>query len=191
MFNKKKSLNFDAYGFPKAHKKEFKETIGYAIGQSKIGQILVATFELGILAVLNGKTKTVLTKELVSLFPKDDLIKDDPEAKKALAEVIMLVDSPEYDFIYPVFIQGTPFQKKVYQAVQEVPFGQTASYSQIAEKIGAPRAMRAVGSTCTRNKLFLVVPCHRIVRKDYKAQPVKPRGKRDMLFAREISFVKK
>lgn len=190
---KKETLIFDAYGFPKQEKenkakaKASKEILGYAIGKSEVGLILVATFELGILAVLHGKTKSALQTELVALFPKDRFVKGKWDAERALSEVIRFIDKPGQVFDYPVFMQGTAFQKKVWQAVQQVPIGETATYSQIAEKIGAPRAMRAVGSSCTRNKLFFLVPCHRIVSQGYIAGK-EALGMREMLLARESAL---
>jgi len=192
MFPKKINSNFDQYGFPKKSKEKPKEIIGYALGKSELGMVLVATCELGILAVLRGKTKSDLIEDLKTLFPKDQAVKNAFDAKNALAEVIQFIDNPGSRLKYPVFLQGTAFQKKVWQAVQEVPFGKTATYKEIAEKIKAPRAMRAVGSSCTRSKFFMVVPCHRIVRNDYvlpsEADRKKALSRRDTLLMREIKY---
>lgn len=191
MFSKKNSLKFASYALPRAMKDDAKEIIGYAIDKSDLGLILVATFELGILAVLNGKNKDDLLKELEVYFPKDHPVKGEWDADRALAEVLKMIEDPGYKLTYPVFMHGTEFQKKVWRAVQEVPPGKTATYLDIAQKIGAPRAMRAVGSSCTRNKLFFIVPCHRIVRNDYKSPGrntrKNPLTRRDMLLERETN----
>mgnify|MGYP001944944994 FL=1 len=69
-------------------------------------------------------------------------------------------------FDFPIDLHGTPFQKEVWQALQTIPYGETATYSEIAEKVGRPKAVRAVGSAIGKNPLLIVIPCHRVIRKN-------------------------
>jgi len=147
-------------------KKVAKEKIGFAVGTCSFGKILVATCEMGIVAILTGKNAESLVKDLRHRFSKSDLRKADVEAKTSLPYVIDFIEKPGAKFKLPFYIKGTVFQKRVWQAVCEIPIGQTATYSDIARKIGSPKAMRAVGNTCSNNNLFLVVPCHRVIRSD-------------------------
>lgn len=192
MMTTKKSSRFNAYGFLKtdqAKTEKPKETVGYAVGKSALGLILVATCRYGIVAVLRGKTRAELVQALSVHCPDDVIVKAEWDAERALDEVLKLIDRPAYHLTYPVHMQGTDFQRKVWQAVRDVPPGKTATYSEIAQTIQAPRAMRAVGSSCTRSKLFFVVPCHRVVRNDYtipdKQTPQHQLNSRDRLLLRE------
>jgi AraC family transcriptional regulator of adaptative response/methylated-DNA-[protein]-cysteine methyltransferase len=80
--------------------------------------------------------------------------------------VIALVDSPRFDADLPLDIRGTAFQQRVWQALREIPAGKTASYAEIAARIGAPKSARAVAGACAANKLAVAIPCHRVVRSD-------------------------
>jgi len=90
----------------------------------------------------------------------------DREDRTMFKDVVAYVNDPKRTLEAPLDLRGTDFQVKTWQAVREVPAGATATYRDIAEKIGAPRAMRAVGSACANNNLAMVIPCHRILRSD-------------------------
>jgi AraC family transcriptional regulator of adaptative response/methylated-DNA-[protein]-cysteine methyltransferase len=105
-------------------------------------------------------------ENLEQRFPEAALVKGDREDRATLQEVIAYVKDPRRKLDAPLDLRGTEFQVKAWLAVRDVPPGTTATYRDIAEKIGAPRAMRAVGSACANNKLAMVIPCHRILRSD-------------------------
>ncbi|MFS7066564.1 methylated-DNA--[protein]-cysteine S-methyltransferase, partial [Escherichia coli] len=81
-------------------------------------------------------------------------------------QVVGFVESPQLGLDLPLDVRGTAFQERVWQALREIPPGSTASYAQIAERIGAPRAVRAVGPACAANPIPVGIPCHRVVRRD-------------------------
>lgn len=142
--------------------------IRFAIGACSMGAVLVAASEAGLCAISLGDDPAALTRELQDRFPRANLIGADPAFERWVALVIGLVESPSRSHVHnlPLDIRGTAFQQRVWQALQAVPAGETLSYSQLAQRIGAPRASRAVAAACAANQLAVLIPCHRVVRLD-------------------------
>jgi AraC family transcriptional regulator, regulatory protein of adaptative response / methylated-DNA-[protein]-cysteine methyltransferase len=138
----------------------------FAVGQCSLGSILVAASAIGVCAILLGDDPDALARELQDRFPNAHVVGDDPEFERWIAAVIGLVDAPRVGLELPLDIRGTAFQRRVWQALAEIPLGTTASYADVAAKIGAPRAVRAVAQACAANTLAVAIPCHRVVRKD-------------------------
>ena len=107
-----------------------------------------------------------LRRELQSQFPRAKLIAGDVAFQDLASKVIGFVDDPAKGLDLPLDIRGTAFQHRVWEALRRIPAGSTASYSEIAAKIGAPKAVRAVARACATNKVCLLIPCHRVVGKD-------------------------
>ena len=84
--------------------------------------------------------------------------------QQLIAKIINFIDAPRLGVDLPLDIRGTVFQQRVWQALQDIPVGQTASYTDIARRLGAPKAARAVAGACAANPLAVVIPCHRVVR---------------------------
>ncbi|RJT20001.1 bifunctional DNA-binding transcriptional regulator/O6-methylguanine-DNA methyltransferase Ada [Buttiauxella izardii] len=140
--------------------------IQFVVGSCCLGEFLVAQSERGICAILLGNDAQSLICELETLFPHSSLdVGDDPFARR-VAQVVSVLEHPGKPITLPLDIQGTAFQQQVWQALREIPAGQTASYSDIAQRIGKPQAVRAVAGACAANKLAVVIPCHRVVRND-------------------------
>lgn len=140
--------------------------IRFAIGQCSIGAILVAASQRGICAILMDDDPEFLIQDLQDRFPKSKLIGGDIEFEQWVAQVVGFVESPTIGLDLPLDIRGTAFQQRVWQALREIPPGSTASYRDIAKRIGAPKAIRAVAGACAANALAVVIPCHRVVRND-------------------------
>lgn len=140
--------------------------IRFAIGQCSLGAILVAASERGICAILLGDDPEVLVRDLQDRFPQASLIGGDAGFEQWVAEVVGLVEAPGIGLNLPLDIRGTAFQQRVWQALSDIPLGQTASYAEIARRIGAPKAIRAVAGACAANALAVAIPCHRVVRTD-------------------------
>lgn len=140
--------------------------IRFALGQCALGAILVAASARGICAIAIGDDAEPLLIELQDRFPKARLIGDDPEFEKLVATVVGFVERPGIGLDLPLDVRGTAFQQRVWQALREIPAGQRVSYADIAERIGAPRAVRAVARACAANELAVAIPCHRVVRQD-------------------------
>jgi AraC family transcriptional regulator of adaptative response/methylated-DNA-[protein]-cysteine methyltransferase len=140
--------------------------IRFAIGQCALGAILVAHGERGVCAIALGDDPEALARELQDRFPKARLIGGDRDFEHLVARVVGFVEAPRIGLDLPLDVQGTAFQQRVWQALRQVPAGSTVSYAEVAERIGAPNAVRAVAQACGANALAVAIPCHRVVRRD-------------------------
>ncbi len=138
----------------------------FAVGQCSLGAILVARSELGICAILLGDDPDALARELQDRFPRARLLGGDAGFEQWVAQVVGFVEAPAIGLDLPLDIRGSAFQQRVWQALQAIPPGETASYAEIARRIGAPAATRAVAQACGANALAVAIPCHRVVRRD-------------------------
>lgn len=138
--------------------------IYFALGESILGSVLVAQSQRGICAISLGDNPELLLNELQERFPKANLIGGDKHYESMVAQVIGFIEKPEAHFNFPLDISGTLFQQRVWKALQTIKPGETLSYSQLAERIGAPKSVRAVASACAKNVLAVAIPCHRIIR---------------------------
>jgi AraC family transcriptional regulator of adaptative response/methylated-DNA-[protein]-cysteine methyltransferase len=140
--------------------------IRFAIGQCSLGAILVAQSGRGICAILLGDDPQTLVRDLEDRFPKATLIGGDAVFEELVAKVVGFVEAPNLGLDLPLDVRGTAFQERVWQALRDIPAGQTVSYSELAERIGEPKAVRAVAGACAANKIAVAIPCHRVVRTD-------------------------
>ena len=140
--------------------------IRFAIGQCSLGAILVAQSERGICAISLGDDPDVLARHLQDQFPNASLIGDDASFANLVAQVVGFIEMPALGLNLPLDVQGTAFQERVWQALRSIKPGETVSYTDIANRIGAPNAVRAVAGACAANKLAVAIPCHRVVRND-------------------------
>jgi AraC family transcriptional regulator of adaptative response/methylated-DNA-[protein]-cysteine methyltransferase len=142
------------------------EEIKFAVGQTSLGAILVASSTKGVASILLGDDPGELVRNLQDRFPKARLIGMDREYEALIARVCGFVENPGIGLDLPLDVRGTAFQRRVWQALQDIPVGQRVSYAEIARRIGAPTAMRAVAGACAANNLAVAIPCHRVVRND-------------------------
>jgi AraC family transcriptional regulator, regulatory protein of adaptative response / methylated-DNA-[protein]-cysteine methyltransferase len=140
--------------------------IRFAIGECSLGAILVARSDRGVCAILLGDDPEALARDLQERFPRAELIGGDAEFEELVAKVVGFVEAPGLGLDLPLDVRGTAFQQRVWQALREIPAGRTATYSEIAGRIGAPGAVRAVAGACAANALAVAIPCHRVVRTD-------------------------
>lgn len=141
-------------------------SIRFAIGECSLGSILVAATDKGVCAIEFGDDPDALVRELQDCFPSARFIGGDQKFEQLVASVVGFVEAPALGFDLPLDVRGTAFQQRVWQALREIPAGSTASYTEIAERIGAPKAARAVGHACASNMIAVAIPCHRVVRTD-------------------------
>lgn len=142
------------------------EVIRFAIAESSLGPVLVAATEQGLCSILMDDDPQVLIDELARRFPAATLAGALPDFDALVAKVVTQVQHPAGPFDLPLDIRGTAFQQRVWQALLQIPAGKTANYAEIAKRIGQPTAARAVAGACAANHLAVVVPCHRVVRRD-------------------------
>ena len=142
------------------------ESIRFAIGQCSLGSILVASTEKGVCAIQFGDDPGKLVRDLQDSFSRAELLGGDGDFEQLVAKVVGFVEAPAQGLDLPLDVRGTAFQQRVWQALREIPAGSTRSYAEIARRIGAPKAMRAVAQACLSNAIAVAIPCHRVVRTD-------------------------
>lgn len=140
--------------------------IRFAVGQCALGDILVAQSARGVCAILLGDDPETLVRELQDRFPAARLIGGDASFERLVARVVGFVEAPQVGLDLPLDVRGTAFQERVWQALRRIPAGKTVSYAELAKRVGAPRAVRAVAGACAANTLAVAIPCHRVVRSD-------------------------
>ncbi|MEO5923707.1 MAG: bifunctional DNA-binding transcriptional regulator/O6-methylguanine-DNA methyltransferase Ada [Bryobacteraceae bacterium] len=137
------------------------EEIRFAVGECSLGLVLVARTERGICAILMGDVTEALETDLRARFPKANVLRSGE-----IADAVRLIETPQAGLDLPLDIRGTAFQLRVWQALREIPAGRTLSYTEVAEKIGSPKSVRAVAGACAANAIAVAIPCHRVVRGD-------------------------
>ena len=140
--------------------------IEFAIGESSLGAILVARSQHGVCAISLGDDPDNLLRELQDRFPRAELVGGDAGFERLVAQVVGLIEQPNLGIDLPLDVRGTAFQQRVWQALRQIPVGDTATYAQIAQRIGSPNSVRAVAGACAANTLAVAIPCHRVVRSD-------------------------
>lgn len=142
------------------------ETIVHATQQCSLGWVLAAESAAGICHISLGDDPALLVRELQELLPRARHLEAPPRFRRTLSRVVALVENPAQPTDLPLDIRGTAFQKRVWMVLQTIPPGTTLSYSDLATRIGSPRASRAVASACAANTLAAAIPCHRVIGKD-------------------------
>lgn len=142
-------------------------TLAVATSPCSLGMVLIAATDIGIAAIFLGDNADALQKDLATRFPKATIVAAGKQAAKRVRDVVALIDRGTSGTL-PLDIQGTAFEHKVWSALRDIPLGATASYSEIATRIGAPTATRAVARACAANKIAVAIPCHRVIASDGK-----------------------
>jgi len=141
--------------------------IQFTMVHSSLGPVLVAATGQGICAIEFGHSAQMLKERLHCRFPKAEWQEPDPHFKAMIEQVLAFLESPRREgFDLPLDIQGTAFQRQVWLALQKILPGSTASYKDIATRIGHPQAARAVAQACAANPIAVAIPCHRVVRRN-------------------------
>jgi AraC family transcriptional regulator of adaptative response/methylated-DNA-[protein]-cysteine methyltransferase len=141
--------------------------VRYALAETPCGPVFVAATERGVcvLQIIGPEEVAAALAEVRQLVPDCDLVEDARALDAVYRQIDNLVEGGGPASV-PLDLRGTPFQRRVWQELQQVPRGETATYTELAKRAGMPRAVRAVASACARNPVSLFVPCHRIVRRD-------------------------
>jgi AraC family transcriptional regulator of adaptative response/methylated-DNA-[protein]-cysteine methyltransferase len=142
------------------------ETIRFAIGECSLGSILVGATAKGVCAIALGDDPDKLLRDLQDRFPRAQLVGADKDFERLVARVIGFVESPSLGLDLPLDVRGTVFQQRVWNALREIPAGKTVSYADLAARVGAPTAVRAVAQACASNAIAVAIPCHRVIRND-------------------------
>jgi AraC family transcriptional regulator of adaptative response/methylated-DNA-[protein]-cysteine methyltransferase len=142
------------------------ETIRFATVMTPIGWALIAATRRGVCMTALGDDRESLIAALRQRFPAAEVIADETGLKEWADQIVQFITAPDRNLDLPLDIRGTAFQARVWRALQKIPLGRTASYTEIARTLGQPKAVRAVAQACAANKVALVVPCHRVIRRD-------------------------
>jgi AraC family transcriptional regulator of adaptative response/methylated-DNA-[protein]-cysteine methyltransferase len=142
--------------------------IRFAIAPCNLGRLLLAATEKGICAVTLGDTDEDLLEFLASEFPGSTRQCDEAGLSTWLTEILRHLNGQEPHLDLPLDVRATAFQRRVWEELRRIPYGETRSYREVAAAIGAPRAVRAVARACATNPASIVIPCHRVVGSDGK-----------------------
>ena len=140
--------------------------INYTIAASSMGRLLVAVTERGVCAVRLADNDADLERDLRDEFSEAQISRDDSALREPVQKILNHLEHNEPHLQLPLDIRATAFQRQVWELLQTIPYGQTLTYGDVAEALGKPRAVRAVGRACATNPVALVIPCHRVVRED-------------------------
>ncbi|MGE4062772.1 MAG: bifunctional DNA-binding transcriptional regulator/O6-methylguanine-DNA methyltransferase Ada [Rhodospirillaceae bacterium] len=139
--------------------------IRFAVGHCSLGAILVASSDKGLCAISLDDDPGRLVRGLEQRFPNARLTRGDAAFEQTVAKVIAFVEAPAIGLDLPLDVRGTAFQERVWRALRKIPAGRSVTYTELAKKVGAPAAVRAVASACAANEIAVAIPCHRVVRK--------------------------
>ncbi|WGS49911.1 bifunctional DNA-binding transcriptional regulator/O6-methylguanine-DNA methyltransferase Ada [Paraburkholderia sp. D15] len=140
-------------------------TVRYACASTTLGFVLVAATDKGICKIGFGDDEAILAEDLQNEFANAELQEDPERLAPFVAQIDAYLHGTRHDFDLPLDIAATAFRQRVWEALRRIPYGETRSYSDIAEAVGSPRAVRAVASACATNPVALAIPCHRVVQK--------------------------
>ena len=142
------------------------QSIRYAWGDSSLGRFIAASSERGLVMVEFADADALPMQALRLRFPDADLVEAPEAMAQTVAELSRLIDHPQLNSTLALDLRGSEFELRVWQALREIPAGQTLSYGTIAARLGAPGMAREVGAACAANTLAVIVPCHRVLKKD-------------------------
>jgi AraC family transcriptional regulator, regulatory protein of adaptative response / methylated-DNA-[protein]-cysteine methyltransferase len=140
--------------------------IAFATSESTLGTVLVARSTRGVCAILIGSGAAQLIADLAGRFPENLLVRNDRKLDGDLEKILRFIKTPAQGLDLDLDIRGTPFQRRVWDALCGIPAGCTVTYAALARRIGQPESVRAVANACAANALALAIPCHRVVRSD-------------------------
>jgi AraC family transcriptional regulator, regulatory protein of adaptative response / methylated-DNA-[protein]-cysteine methyltransferase len=140
--------------------------IRYTIADSPLGKMLIAATEAGLCFVAFGSLESELEDDLAARFPASDRKRDEANLGSMVKQILAQMTEHPVALELPLDVRATVFQRRVWEALRRIPRGQTRTYSQIAQEIGQPTAVRAVARACATNPVAVVVPCHRVIGSD-------------------------
>lgn len=151
---------------PKTYARKGKNMkINYTITDCELGKLLVARTEKGVCAVTFGDDENVLKENLLSEYKNAEIVENNTNLKEFIEAILANLEGKNKTLDLPLDLQATAFQMRVWEILRKIPYGETVSYSDVAETLGNKNAVRAVATACASNRVALVIPCHRVVGK--------------------------
>lgn len=142
--------------------------INYVITDCELGKLLVARTKRGICSVTFGDDTDAMREALNEEYPNAEISADDKDLKNAVDAILKYLAGKNKRLVLPLDLQATAFQLQVWDFLRKIPYGETRSYSEVAEAIGDKKKVRAVAQACAKNRVAMVIPCHRVVASDGK-----------------------
>ena len=139
-------------------------SINYTIQKCSLGFVIIAFSEKGICFLMFGDNKKELIDKLKKSFKNASHFREISEKTELIEKILEFIEKPVRFPDFKLDLHGTDFQKKVWKELLKIPPGKTISYKQLAERIGSPKAVRAVANACGANKIAVIIPCHRVIR---------------------------
>lgn len=146
--------------------KGFSETLYFALGECVLGHVIVVRSEKGVCAIHFGDDPVQLLNTIQQIFSNANLVGQDEVFNRTVSQIVALIQNASTSHQLPLDIRGTEFQQKIWNALRSIPYGETRTYQEIAQKVHLPKAVRAVANACASNNIALAIPCHRVVRTD-------------------------
>lgn len=140
--------------------------LGHVYARTDFGPILAGFTCNGLCSVEFGESEAALLRSLADRFPAAEIRPEGEDMQPAVNELVAFINTPSRALTIPLHSIGSDFEERVWKALRRIPVGQTRTYTDVAQSLGMPRAVRAVAAACGRNRLAVVVPCHRVIRKD-------------------------
>lgn len=145
--------------------KRYYPSIIFNVWSCDLDFVLIASKGEGVCEVRLGDSYEAMIKAFEVEYPEALITDKDTTLNKWAASLIQYINGHDLCPTLPVDVCGTVFQEKVWQYLRQIPFGETRTYSDIAQAIGSPKAVRAAANACAHNPVALIIPCHRIIRK--------------------------
>lgn len=145
---------------------EPQEDIGFAFGAFSLGIVLVAASPKGVVAILMGDDREALRRGLAEAFPRARITAAESELGDKVAAVVAFLDAPRGRLDLPLDIRGSALEQSVWQALRDIPAGQTTTYGRIAKALPVTATAQDVGAACAANVLAVAIPCHRVLKAD-------------------------
>jgi O-6-methylguanine DNA methyltransferase len=139
------------------------DEIIFAIGDCDLGKVLVARSSVGMCAIIPGSTVEELTQNLAASFPDSRRIQNQHAFGADLSRIAQFIAAPRGELDFTLDIRGTPFQRRVWEALRTIPLGKSLTYAQLARRISGPKSLRAIAQACAENPIALAIPCHRVM----------------------------
>jgi AraC family transcriptional regulator of adaptative response/methylated-DNA-[protein]-cysteine methyltransferase len=142
------------------------EHIRYAMGKSTLGDFVIAASDKGVVTFGFGLLDASFTDSLRQRLGDATIAEDGAGLSGIVAKLALIIDHPDREFDVPLDIRGSDYEKRVWEVLRTIPAGQTTNYGAIAARLGAPREAREVAEACAANPIAILIPCHRVVKKD-------------------------
>jgi O-6-methylguanine DNA methyltransferase len=156
-------MNITANDFIKHEPADATEGIEFAVTGCDLGKVLIARSSAGVCAILLGTNAEELEIELAKIFPDEALIHNEPAVTDDVSKILRFLSSPNVGLDFALDVRGTPFQRKVWNALRTIPSGRPLTFAQLACRVPGPKSLRSIGQACADNPIALAIPCHRVM----------------------------